>query len=212
MSADRSHVQVGEEDFYIDLLFYHLKLHSFVVIDLKTGEFKPEFAGKMNFYLGVIDDKFRHESDAMSIGLILCQDRKLQLVADICPSRAEKANWNLPIRIDAGVTFQSQMGISQRAEIEAELSRIVQPSGKCPGNRSAKASGNEKQIASGKATEKGSANVKDSEIVGDRRNLTFARKTLRPTRSPNCCDYFPRHERKKAKSISTGSNSPLARP
>ena len=69
------HVEVGSSDFYIDLLFYHLKLRCYVVIDLKKGEFKPEYAGKMNFYLAVVDDKLRHESDQPSIGLILCQDR-----------------------------------------------------------------------------------------------------------------------------------------
>ena len=69
------HLEVGGSEFYIDLLFYHLKLRCFVVIDLKKGEFKPEYAGKMNFYLSVVDDQLRHESDAPSIGLILCQDR-----------------------------------------------------------------------------------------------------------------------------------------
>lgn len=75
------HVEVGDRDFYIDLLFYHLRLRCFVVIDLKKGEFKPEYAGKMNFYLAVVDDKLRHESDEPSIGLILCQDRN-QVVAE----------------------------------------------------------------------------------------------------------------------------------
>lgn len=70
------HVDVGDgDDFYIDLLFYHLRLRCFVVIDLKTGAFKPEYAGKMNFYLSVVDEKLRHAHDAPSIGLILCQDR-----------------------------------------------------------------------------------------------------------------------------------------
>jgi hypothetical protein len=69
------HLEVGGSEFYIDLLFYHLKLRCFVVIDLKRGEFKPEHTGKMNFYLSVVDDQLRHESDAPSVGLILCQDR-----------------------------------------------------------------------------------------------------------------------------------------
>jgi predicted nuclease of restriction endonuclease-like (RecB) superfamily len=70
------HIDVGDgDDFYIDLLFYHLHLRCFVVIDLKTGAFKPEYAGKMNFYLSVVDEKLRHAHDAPSIGLILCQDR-----------------------------------------------------------------------------------------------------------------------------------------
>jgi predicted nuclease of restriction endonuclease-like (RecB) superfamily len=71
------HLEVGDSDFYMDLLFYHLKLRCYVVIDLKAGEFKPEHAGKMNFYLSAVDDLLRHPDDAPSIGLILCktQDR-----------------------------------------------------------------------------------------------------------------------------------------
>ena len=72
---------VGDDEFSIDLLFYHLKLRCFVVIDLKRGKFKPEYAGKMNFYLSVVDDKLRHSSDNPSIGLILCQDRN-QIIAE----------------------------------------------------------------------------------------------------------------------------------
>ncbi|PKL44169.1 MAG: DUF1016 domain-containing protein [Candidatus Riflebacteria bacterium HGW-Riflebacteria-1] len=67
------YLNVGEQDFYIDLLFYHLKLRCYVVIDLKRGDFKPEYAGKMNFYCSVVDDKLRHETDKPTIGLILCQ-------------------------------------------------------------------------------------------------------------------------------------------
>ncbi|MCU0664816.1 MAG: PDDEXK nuclease domain-containing protein [Myxococcota bacterium] len=67
------HLDLGGDDFYIDLLFYHLKLRCFVVIDLKRGAFKPEYAGKMNFYCNVVDDRLRHASDAPTIGLILCQ-------------------------------------------------------------------------------------------------------------------------------------------
>jgi predicted nuclease of restriction endonuclease-like (RecB) superfamily len=66
-------MEVGGQDFYIDLLFYHLKLRCFVVIDLKRGDFKPEYAGKMNFYCNVVDEQLRHASDAPTIGLILCQ-------------------------------------------------------------------------------------------------------------------------------------------
>lgn len=69
------HLEIGERDFYIDLLFYHLKLRCYVVIDLKMGEFKPEFAGKMNFYLSAVDDLLKHEKDEPSIGLILCKSK-----------------------------------------------------------------------------------------------------------------------------------------
>ncbi|MCE9554598.1 MAG: PDDEXK nuclease domain-containing protein [Planctomycetes bacterium] len=69
------HLEVDGEDFYIDLLFYHLHLRCFVVIDLKTGRFKPEYAGKMNFYLSAVDDQMRKPGDVPTIGLILCKTR-----------------------------------------------------------------------------------------------------------------------------------------
>jgi len=68
-------LEVGGEDFRLDLLFYHLKLRSYVAIELKMGPFKPEYAGKMNFYLAVIDDLLRHTDDKPSIGLILCKEK-----------------------------------------------------------------------------------------------------------------------------------------
>ncbi len=69
------HLEVEKEDFYLDLLFYHLHLRCFVVIDLKVQPFKPEFAGKMNFYLSAVDDLMRHADDQPSIGLILCREK-----------------------------------------------------------------------------------------------------------------------------------------
>lgn len=69
------HLEIGEQDFYIDLLFYHLKLRCYVVIELKTVAFKPEFAGKMNFYLSAVDDLLKHADDSASIGLILCKTK-----------------------------------------------------------------------------------------------------------------------------------------
>jgi hypothetical protein len=69
------HLEVGGQDYYLDLLFYHLKLRCFVVIDLKTGEFKPEYSGKMNFYLSAVDDQMRHLDDHPTIGLLLCKEK-----------------------------------------------------------------------------------------------------------------------------------------
>lgn len=69
------HVEVGGQDFYIDLLFYHYRLRCLFAIDLKMGSFKPEYAGKMNFYLAVLDDLVKHPDDQPSVGLILCKDR-----------------------------------------------------------------------------------------------------------------------------------------
>jgi predicted nuclease of restriction endonuclease-like (RecB) superfamily len=73
-------LEVGGQDFYLDLLFYHLRLRCFVVFELKAQSFKPEFAGKMNFYLAAIDDLLRHPTDNPSIGIILCKDRNEVIV------------------------------------------------------------------------------------------------------------------------------------
>jgi predicted nuclease of restriction endonuclease-like (RecB) superfamily len=69
------HLEVGGEDYYLDLLFYHLKLRCFVVLDLKMEAFKPEFAGKMNFYLTAVDEQKRHANDQPTIGLLLCKEK-----------------------------------------------------------------------------------------------------------------------------------------
>jgi predicted nuclease of restriction endonuclease-like (RecB) superfamily len=74
-------LEVEDESFSLDLLFFHLRLRCFVVIDLKTGDFKPEFSGKMNFYLSAVDDLMRHPDDKPSIGLILCKTAK-KMVAE----------------------------------------------------------------------------------------------------------------------------------
>ena len=74
------HLEVGGEDFYVDLLFFHLRLRCFVVIELKTGEFKPEYAGKMNFYLSAVDAQLRREGDHPSIGLVLCKEKNKVVV------------------------------------------------------------------------------------------------------------------------------------
>lgn len=68
-------IAVGDDDFYLDLLFYHLKLRCFVVIDLKMKKFTPEDVGKMNFYLSAVDSLMKHATDAPTIGLILCKTR-----------------------------------------------------------------------------------------------------------------------------------------
>jgi predicted nuclease of restriction endonuclease-like (RecB) superfamily len=69
------HVEVGGEDFFIDLLFYHLKLRSFVVVELKAGVFKPEHAGQLSFYLSAVDAQMRAEHDGPTIGLLLCKSK-----------------------------------------------------------------------------------------------------------------------------------------
>lgn len=74
------HLEVAGQDYYLDLLFYHLRLRCFVVIELKIEDFKPEFAGKMNFYLSAVDDQLRHQDDQPTIGIILCKGRNKVIV------------------------------------------------------------------------------------------------------------------------------------
>lgn len=73
------HLQVSDQDYYIDLLFYNTRLHAYVVVELKTVEFRPEFAGKLNFYLSAVDDLLAGEGDNPSIGLLLCREKDNQI-------------------------------------------------------------------------------------------------------------------------------------
>jgi predicted nuclease of restriction endonuclease-like (RecB) superfamily len=114
------HITVDNQDYYIDLLFYHLTLRCFVVIDLKTGDFKAEHAGKMNLYLNVLDDKLRHPHDAPSIGLILCQSRN-RVVAEYA-----LRGMNAPIGISEyaltrALPAQLRSSLPTIEQIEAEL-------------------------------------------------------------------------------------------
>lgn len=70
------HFEVEGEDFYIDLLFYHLELRCYIVIDLKMGDFKPEYAGKMNFYISAVDEQLKKPVDNPTIGILLCRKKK----------------------------------------------------------------------------------------------------------------------------------------
>lgn len=79
--GNQYHLNVGGDDFYIDLLFYNLNLRCYVVIELKTGDFKPEYAGQLNFYLSAVDGILKKENDNPSIGLLLCKSKN-DLVAE----------------------------------------------------------------------------------------------------------------------------------
>jgi predicted nuclease of restriction endonuclease-like (RecB) superfamily len=118
--GQQHHLEVGGEDFYIDLLFYHLKLRRYVVIDLKVEEFKPEFAGKMNFYLSAIDDQFRNGDDQSSIGLILCKTRN-RVIAEYALRDTAK-----PMGV---ATYAAALPAALRASLPspAELARELNP-------------------------------------------------------------------------------------
>lgn len=71
--GNQYHLQVGNDDFYLDLLFYNFHLHCFVVFELKIGDFKPEYAGKLNFYVNAIDEQVKSQKDSPTIGVLLCK-------------------------------------------------------------------------------------------------------------------------------------------
>ena len=68
-------IEISENDYYIDMLFYHLDLRAYVVVELKSGKFKPEYAGKLNFYLSAVDSQLKKEIDNPSIGILLCKSK-----------------------------------------------------------------------------------------------------------------------------------------
>ncbi|GAC1502774.1 MAG: hypothetical protein NVS2B14_15410 [Chamaesiphon sp.] len=122
------HLEVGGDDFYLDLLFYHLSLRCFVVIDLKMSEFRPEFSGKMNFYLSAVDDLLRHPDDQPSIGLILCKSKN-QVIAEYA-----LRDMNKPIGVSAyqlmkALPEQLKGSLPTIEELEAELDSLNSPHG-----------------------------------------------------------------------------------
>jgi predicted nuclease of restriction endonuclease-like (RecB) superfamily len=129
-------VQVGDQDYFIDLLFYHLRLRCFVVIELKVEGFKPEFAGKMNFYLSAVDDLLRHPDDQPSIGIILCKGRNEIVVEyalrdsskpmgvaqyQLSAALPERLKQDLPTVEDLRRELRSMAAMELRLEIEYSL-------------------------------------------------------------------------------------------
>ena len=119
------HLEVGGEDFYLDLLFYHLRLRCFVVVDLKMQSFEPEFAGKMNFYLTAVDEQMRHAHDAASIGLLLCRDAKNKLKVEYALRDVKKpigvAEWRT--RLVDSLPKNLRGSLPTIADIERELNQ-----------------------------------------------------------------------------------------
>ena len=87
--GNQYHIEVENEDFYIDLLFYNLKLRCYVVIELKSGDFRPEYAGKLNFYISAVDDLLKTVQDKPTIGILLCKNKK-GLIAEYALKDIEK--------------------------------------------------------------------------------------------------------------------------
>ncbi len=139
-------LSLGDQDYVLDLLFYHLRLRCFVVVELKVGAFTPEHAGKMNFYLNLVDDTLRHADDQPSIGLILCQEKDRLVAEYFFASRASRRR-QTPKRVSLRRSYalrglDKPIGVSEYeltralpaslssslptiADLEAELSPVV---------------------------------------------------------------------------------------
>jgi len=118
------HLEVSDKDFYLDLLFYHLKLRCFIVIELKKGEFKPGYAGKMNFYCSVVDDQFKNETDQPTIGLILCQTKD-RILAEYTLRDIHKPIGISAYELTRALPENLQSSLPTVEEIEAELAQEV---------------------------------------------------------------------------------------
>jgi len=118
----RVHLEVGDQDFYLDLLFYHLKLRCFVVIELKSVPFDPAFVGQLNLYLSATDDLLRHPDDKPTIGLLLCRSRN-QLVVEYALRDVDKpigvAHW--ATRLVEILPTDLEGSLPTIEQIEAEL-------------------------------------------------------------------------------------------
>jgi predicted nuclease of restriction endonuclease-like (RecB) superfamily len=125
------HLEVGGQDFYLDLLFYHLRLRRYVVVELKNREFQPGDAGQMNLYLSAADDLLRHADDQPTIGLLLCKGRN-KLVVEYALRGIEKpigvAEWATQLVENLPAEFESSLPTV--AQIEAELASHVNSTAK----------------------------------------------------------------------------------
>lgn len=113
-------IEVGGDDFFIDLLFYHLKLHCYVVIELKTGAFKPEHAGKLGFYLAAVDAQMKSEHDNPSIGLLLCKSKN-RVVAEYALRDSNKPIGVAEYQLVEALPKELQTSLPSIEQIEREL-------------------------------------------------------------------------------------------
>ena len=121
--GNQYHLNIGGEDFYIDMMFYNLNLRCYVVIELKTGDFKPEYAGKLNFYLSAVDDILKTEYDNPSIGLLLCKSKN-NLIAEYSLKDISKPIGVSEYRITEKLPDELE---KQLPSVEDIRKRILQP-------------------------------------------------------------------------------------
>ena len=116
-------LQVSDKDFYIDLLFYHLKLRCYIVIELKTTEFKPEYVGKLNFYISAVDDLLAREEDKATIGLLICQSKDKTIV-EYALKKTGQAMGVSEYQLTQQLPKDFQSSLPSIEEIEAEIGEV----------------------------------------------------------------------------------------
>ena len=114
---------VDDDDFYIDLLFYHVKLHSYVVVELKAVKFKPEFAGKLNFYVSAVDGQLKTEQDNPTVGILICKSKK-KTVVEYSLKDVHKPIGVSEYMITQNLPDEFKSSLPSIEEIEAELEGV----------------------------------------------------------------------------------------
>ena len=122
--GNQYHLSVGGEDYYLDMLLYNVKLHSYVVVELKAGEFKPEYAGKLNFYLSAVDDLVRQPGDNPSIGLLLCKEKN-NIVAEYALKDINKPIGLAEYKLGQAIPKDLKTALPSIEDIEANLKRSI---------------------------------------------------------------------------------------
>lgn len=122
--GNQYHIEVAEEDFYIDLLFYHLKLRCYVVIELKMTAFQPEYSGKMNFYVSAVDDLLRHPDEQPTIGIILCRGKNKKAVIEYALRDLNKPIGVSNFQLTEAIPEHLQGSLPTAEALEAELEAI----------------------------------------------------------------------------------------
>jgi predicted nuclease of restriction endonuclease-like (RecB) superfamily len=116
-------LDVGGEEFSIDLLFYQLRLRCFVVVELKTTEFKPEYAGKLNFYLSAVDNLLCHPQDNPTVGILLCKEKN-RVVVEYALRDVSKPLGVAEYRLAQELPAELQGALPSVEELEAELAKL----------------------------------------------------------------------------------------
>ena len=123
--AQQKHFEVGDSDFYADLILYNIQLHAYVVIELKATPFKPEYMGQLNFYINIVDDTLRGEHDNKTIGLLLCNGGD-KVVAQYALSGYDQPIGVSDYQLTKSIPDDLKSALPTVEEVEEELSKIVE--------------------------------------------------------------------------------------